>query len=56
MIYKFKDDFRDYQLLLKLFENSRDGGVNPKEALRSQARFKLDLKKIKVAGNKSEDQ
>ena len=30
---------------LRLFENLRNGDVNPKELLRNQEKFKLDLKK-----------
>ena len=41
---------------LKLFENLRDGDVNPIEAFRNQVRFKLDQNKIKLGGNKSVDQ
>ena len=40
----------------KLFENLRDGDINPKEVLRNQARFKSDLNDIKIGGNKSLNQ
>ena len=38
---------------LKLFENLRDGDLNPKEVLRNQVKFKFDLSKMKIVGNKS---
>ena len=34
-------------MLLKLFENLRDGYVNPNEVLKNQVKFKSDLSKIK---------
>ena len=33
---------------LKLFENLRDGGVNPKEVLKNNVKFNSDLSKIRV--------
>ena len=62
MFYKFSStekklkDFRNYQMPCKLFENLRDGDINPKEVLRNQARFKSDLNDIKIGGNKSLNQ
>ena len=62
MFYKFSStekklkDFRNYQMPWKLFENLRDGDINPKEVLRNQARFKSDLNDIKIGGNKSLNQ
>ena len=64
LIYKFKNernsskDIRDYQKLLQLFENLRDGDERPKEVLKNQIEFKLDLTETKK-GNpkfKSEEQ
>ena len=40
---------------LELIENLRDGGVNQKEVLQNQVKFKSDLNKIKIGSNKSED-
>ena len=37
---------------LKLFEELSNGGINPKEALKNQARFKSDLSEIKTGGEK----
>ena len=54
MVYNFKTegrnlkDFRDYWISLKLFENLRDGGVNPKEVLKNYVKFNSDLSKIRV--------
>ena len=41
---------------LKLFEDLRDGDINPKEVLKNQARLKSDLNDIKTGGKKSPDQ
>ena len=38
---------------MKLLECLRDGNINPKEVLKSQARFKSDLSEIKIGGKKS---
>ena len=35
---------------LKLFENLRDGDINPKGVLKNQARFKSDLSELKTGG------
>ena len=43
-------------MLLKLFEDLRDGSINATEVLKIQATFKLDLSEIKTGGNKSVDQ
>ena len=41
---------------LKVFEDLRDGDLNPKEVLKNQARFKSDLSGIKTGGKKSLNQ
>ena len=41
---------------LKLFENLRDGELNPKEVLKNLARFKSDLNKMEIGGTKSINQ
>ena len=62
MFYEFKTEekipkvLRDYQMPLELFENLRDGNLNPKEILKNQVKFKLHLNKTKIGSNKSEDQ
>ena len=40
--------FGNYQMLLKLFEDLRDGDINPKEILEDQS----DLSEIKIVGKK----
>ena len=40
---------------LELFENLRDGNVDPKELLENQIRFKSKINEIKIGGNKLED-
>ena len=58
LIYNFKTkeklpkDFRNYQVSLKLFENLKDGDVDPKEVLKNKLKFKSDLIKIKIGSNK----
>ena len=53
MICKYKTegmspkDFINYQNLIDLFKNLRDGNINPKEALKNQTNFKSDLGEIK---------
>ena len=53
MICKYKTegisrkDFSNYQNLIGLFKNLRDGNISPKEALKSQINFKSDLGEIK---------
>ena len=53
MIYKYKTegkspkDFSNYQNLIDLFVNLRDGNVKPREVLKNQIDFKWDLGKIK---------
>ena len=51
-------DLSNYQNLIELFVNLRDGNLNSKEALKSQINFKSDLDKIKKQNQKSktEDQ
>ena len=39
--------FRNYQNLIELFKDLRDGNVNPKEVLKDQIDFKADLNEIK---------
>ena len=62
LVYIFKTvenelkDFLNYQMPLKLFEDLRDGHINPKELLKNQARFKSDLSEIKTGGKKSPNQ
>ena len=41
---------------MKLFKDLRDGNINPKEALKNQARFKSDLSEIKMGSQKLPDQ
>ena len=47
LIYEFKTEgkisekFRDYRMPLELFENLRDGDLNPKEVLKNQVTYKL---------------
>ena len=63
-IYKYKTegispkDFRIYQNLIELFKNLRDDNIIPKEVLKNQVNFKLDLGEIKTENPdlKSEDQ
>ena len=38
---------------MKVFEHLKDGDINPKEVLKNQARFKLDLSEIKTGCKKS---
>ena len=40
-------DFRNYQNLINLFNNLKDGNINPTEVLKNQINFKPDLGKIK---------
>ena len=62
LVYTYKTDgnepkvFRNYQALLKLFEDLRDGNINLKEMLKNQARFQSDLSEIKIGGKKLLDQ
>ena len=62
LVYAFKfdknepKDFKNYKAPLKLFEDVRNGNINPREALTNQARFKSHLNEIKTGGKKSEDQ
>ena len=64
LIYKYKTVrrgpkyFSDYQNLIDLFINSRDGNVNSREVLKNKIDFKSDLGKIKKGNpkSKSEDQ
>ena len=45
--------FKNYQMPWKLFEDLRDGDINPKDVSKNQARFKLHLIEIKTGGKKS---
>ena len=62
LVYIFKTvenelkDFLNYQMPLKLFEDLRDGHINPKELLKNQASFKSDLSEIKTGSKKSPNQ
>ena len=62
LVYEFKTggnnpkEFRNYWAPLKLFNDLRDGNVNPKDILKNQVRFKSDLSDITIDGEKSEDQ
>ena len=62
LIYDFKTegkiskDFGDYQIPLELFEKLRNSDLLPKEVLKSQIKFKLDLNQARIEGNKSENQ
>ena len=53
MIYEYKTkgisqkDFSNYQNLIYLFINLRDGNINPKKLLKNQNNFKSNLDKIK---------
>ena len=38
---------------MEVFEDLRDGDINPKEVLKNQAKFKLDLSEIKTGCKKS---
>ena len=40
---------------LKLFENLRNGHVNPLEVLKTQVKFKSDIRRIRTGSNKSQD-
>ena len=59
MVYRFKatenepKDFGSYQMPLGLFEDLQDGDINPKEVLKKQARFKLDLSEVKIGKKNS---
>ena len=53
MIYNYKTegislkDFSNYQNPIELFQDLRDGNINPKKVLKDQINFKLDLSEIK---------
>ena len=49
-------DFGNYQMPFKLFEDLRDGYINPKEVLKTQVRFQSDLSEVKTGGKKSPNQ
>ena len=62
LVYRFKinendqKEFENYQMLLKSFEDLRDGDINAKEVLKNQKRLKSDLNEIKIEGKKLIDQ
>ena len=62
LVYSFKSsenepkDFGNHHMQLKLIEDVKDGNMNPKEVLKNEARFELDLNEIKIGGKKSVDQ
>ena len=45
-------DYSNYQNLIKLFKDLRDGNIKPKELLKYQINLKSDLDEIKKKGNK----
>ena len=59
LIYKYKTegispkDFTNYQNPTELYKDLRDGNINPKEVLKDQLNFKLDLGKIEKGNPKS---
>ena len=59
LVYNFKTganeskDFGNYQMPWKLFEDLRDGNINPKQVLKNQAKSKLDLSETNTGGKKS---
>ena len=46
-------DFRNYQNLIDLFKDLRDGNINPRERLKYQINFKSDLGETKKGNKKS---
>ena len=48
-----KELIKNYHMPFKLFEDLKDGNINPKEVLKNQARFKSDVGEIKTGGKKS---
>ena len=55
---KSPKDFRNYQNLIELFKDLKDGNINPKELLKDQINLKSELGEIKRENqkSKSEDQ
>ena len=53
MIYNYKiegrnpKDFRNYQNLIELFKNLRDGNTNSREVLKNQINLKSDLGEVR---------
>ena len=45
-------DFSNYQNVIELFKDLRDGNKNPKEVLIDQMNFKSDLDRIKIGKSK----
>ena len=62
LIYSFRTkgnkpkDFWKLSNATEIIWRFKDGNVNPKEVLKNQSRFTLDLNEIKIWGNKSVDQ
>ena len=62
MIYKYKTegispkDFSNYQNLINLFINLRDGNANPRKVLKNQIDFKSYLGEIKKGNSKSKSE
>ena len=62
LVYTFKTygnepkDFRNCKEPLKVFQDLRDGNIDPKEVLKNQARFKSYLSEIKIGDKKSPKQ
>ena len=52
---KIPKAFSDYRMPIELFEDLRDGNVDPKEVLKNQVKFKSDISEIKAGSNNSED-
>ena len=53
LVHKFSgNENKSKDLWQNLFEDLRNGDINPKEVLKNQARFKSNLSEIKVGGKK----
>ena len=53
LVHKFSgSENKSKDLWQNLFEDLRNGDINPKEVLKNQARFKSNLSEIKVGGKK----
>ena len=49
---KSPKDFRNYQNLIELFKDLKDGNINPKELLKDQINLKSELGEIKKENKK----
>ena len=49
---KSPKDFRNYQNLIELFKDLKDGNINPKELLKDQINLKSELDEIKKENKK----